>query len=105
MAFYDRLDGRCDSAVPLLEQALALQPDDRWTRLPLVACLLDLGRYDEARTAAVADTAPDANGRALLAAAATADSAARAHAPPHTVRLPEVPGGVTRIGSRGRTPP
>lgn len=101
IAFYARLGGDCAKAVPLLEQSLWLQPDDRWTRLPLVACLLDLGRYDDARRTAVADTAPDLNGRALRAAAATADSARRVHAPPHTVRLAPIRGGLVLIG----TPP
>ena len=99
-AFYARLEGDCARAVPLLEAALLRRPGDRWTRLPLVACLLDQGRYGEARAFAVADTAPDEMGRALLHAAAVADSAAADSAPPGTVRLPAVRGGLTIIGPR-----
>lgn len=98
LAFYHRLDGRCAAAVPLLEQALWLQPGDRWTRVPLVACLLDLGRYADARAVAVVDTAADPHGRMLRLAAAFADSAQAHGTPPHTVRLPPLPGGTTIIG-------
>ncbi len=102
LAFYHRLAGACVPAVPLLEQALWMRPDDRWTRVPLVACLLDLGRYAEARAVAVIDTAPDLQGRVLLTAAAAADSAMHHHAPPHTVRLAPMPGGLTIIGPTRR---
>lgn len=98
LAFYYRIEGACAPAEPLLREALALRPGDRWTRLPLVACLLDLGRYEEARTVAAADTTDDLNGRALAAAVAVAEDASRRQAPPHTVRLAPVPGGLTLIG-------
>jgi protein O-mannosyl-transferase len=98
LAFYYRLDGACGPAVPLLVQALRLRPADRFTRLPLVACLLDLGRYAEAREAAVVDTIDGTNGRALADAARAAAEALRTNAPPHTVRLAPVPGGLTLVG-------
>jgi hypothetical protein len=100
LAFYDRLQGRCDAAIAPQWQALRLAPEDRWTRLPLVACLLDVGAYAEAGRLAAADTGSDPMGRALAAAAATADSAARAGAPPHSVRLAPVTGGLTLVGTR-----
>lgn len=98
LAFYYRLDGACAPAEPLLQQALAMRPEDRWTRLPLVACLLDLGRYHEAAAVAAADSANDVNGRALADAVQVALRSETEHAPPHTVRLPPVVGGLTIIG-------
>jgi hypothetical protein len=98
LAFYYRLDGACAPAIPLLQEALQLHPGDRWTRLPMVACLLDLGRYAEAREVAVVDTSDDENGRALAEAARIADSALQHGAPPHTVRLAPIRGGLTIVG-------
>jgi hypothetical protein len=81
-------------------QTLAIEPIDQHTRLSLVACLLDQGRYGDARAHAVegsagrgADIRP-----AFLAAIATADSAVRVAAPPQTVRLASIPGDHTTIG-------
>lgn len=100
LAFYARLQGRCDEAVPYLEQALARDPADRWTRLPLVACLLDLGAYPQAARVAGRDTVRDPIGDALRAAVAASAEAEHRRAPPHSVRLAPVPGGLTLIGSK-----
>lgn len=99
LAFYARIQGRCDEAVPFLKQALARVPTDRWTRLPLVACLLDLGAYAEGARVAGRDTTDDPIGRALRSAVTLAAEAERDRLPPHTVRLAPVPGGLTLIGS------
>lgn len=99
LAFYHRLGGRCEAAIPFLEESLRLDPTDTWTRLPYVSCLLDLGRYPEARAAAELGAGEDENGVALRRAAAVADSALAAGAPPHTVRLPPIRGGLTLVGS------
>ncbi|HVX88391.1 MAG TPA: hypothetical protein VG940_05645, partial [Gemmatimonadales bacterium] len=100
LAFYQRLDGRCDAAVPWLEESLRLEPTDTWTRLPYVACLRDLGRYADAGVAARAGAGTDVNGLALAQAAVVADSALAARAPAHTVRLPPIRGGLTLVGTR-----
>jgi hypothetical protein len=99
LAFYQRLDGRCDGAVPWLEESLRLDPTDTWTRLPYVACLLDLGRYADAGVVARAGAGADVNGLALAHAALVADSALAARAPTHTVRLPPIRGGLTLVGT------
>jgi hypothetical protein len=98
LAIYYRLDGLCAPAVPLLYQSLRLRSDDRYSRLCLVTCLLDLGRYQEARAVAAVDTTPDRNGLALANAIRVADSAAAAGAPAHSVRLPPILGGLTQVG-------
>ncbi|HET7043036.1 MAG TPA: tetratricopeptide repeat protein [Gemmatimonadales bacterium] len=98
LAFYARLQGRCDEAVPYLEQALSRDPADRWTRLPLVACLLDLGAYAQASRVAGRDTVNDPVGAALRSAVTIALDAERRRLPPHTVRLAPVPGGLTLVG-------
>lgn len=98
LAFYARIQGRCDEAVPFLQQALARDPADRWTRLPLVACLLDLGEYAQGARIAGHDTVNDPIGAALRTAVTLAADAERRHVPARTVRLPPVPGGLTLIG-------
>lgn len=101
-----RSDGLCAPAIPLYEQAIALEPIDQYSRLSLVACLLDVGRYPEA--AAFADSGAAGPGRALQeafrAAREAADSAGRAHAPPGSVRLAPFPDGSTTIGARAPRP-
>ena len=99
LAFYHRLGGRCADAIPYLEESLKLDAADSWTRLPYVACLLDLGRYADAEAAARAGAGQDENGVALGHAAAVADSALRVGAAPHTVRLPPIRGGLTLVGT------
>jgi hypothetical protein len=99
LAFYHRLGGRCAEAIPFLEESLRLDAADRWTRLPYVTCLLDVGRYGDAAAAARAGAGEDENGIALGRAALVADSALRVGAPPHTVRLPPIRGGLTLVGS------
>jgi hypothetical protein len=98
LAFYARTQGRCDEALPYLDQALTRDPADRWTRLPLVVCLFDLGLYPQAARVAGHDTINDPIGTALRNAVPLAAEAERRHAPPHTVRLAPVPGGLTLIG-------
>jgi hypothetical protein len=100
LAHYYRRDGLCAPAIPLMLQTLAIEPIDQHTRLSLVACLLDQGRYGDARAHAVeGSTGRGADIRpAFLAAIATADSAVRVAAPPQTVRLASIPGDHTTIG-------
>jgi hypothetical protein len=76
-----------------------MDPADQWTRLPYVACLLDLGRYADAATAARLGAGSTEQGLALAHAAVVADDALRAHAPVHSVRLPPVRGGLTLVGT------
>ena len=101
-----RTDGLCAPAIPLYLQAIVLEPIDQYSRLSLVSCLLDVGRYADA--AVFADSGAAGPGRALQeafrAARATADSAARAHAAPGTVRLAPYPGGSTTIGAAAPRP-
>lgn len=100
-----RADGLCAPAVPLYQKAIELEPIDQYSRLSLVACLLDVGRYADA--AAFADAGAAGPGRALQAAfraaRVTADSADRVDAAPGSVRLAPFPGDHTRIGA-ARTP-
>lgn len=99
LAFYHRLGGRCAEAIPFLEESLLMDPADQWTRLPYVACLLDLGRYADAATAARLGAGSTEQGLALAHAAVVADDALRLHAPVHSVRLPPVRGGLTLVGT------
>jgi hypothetical protein len=101
-----RRDGLCAPAIPLYQQAIVLEPIDQYSRLALVACLLDTGRYLEAAT--FADQGIAGPGRSLQdafrAARVTADSAERAHAAPGAVRLAPFAGGYTIIGTRPPRP-
>lgn len=101
-----RRDGLCAPAIPLYQQAIVLEPIDQYSRLALVACLLDAGRYLEAAT--FADQGIAGPGRALQeafrAARVVADSAERAHAAPGSVRLAPFAGGFTVIGARPPRP-
>jgi hypothetical protein len=103
---YYRVDGLCGPAIPMLLRTIELEPVDQYSRLGLVACLLDRGRYAEAR-----QHASEGVGRpgfevrpSFLAAVAAADSAVRVGAPPGSVRLPPIEGGHTMIGTLGRAP-
>lgn len=102
-----RTDGLCAPAIPLYQQAIRLEPIDQYSRLSLVACLLDAGRYAEA--AAFADSGAAGPGRALQAAfraaRTTADSAEQVHAAQGSVRLAPFPGGSTTIGTLPSAPP
>ncbi|HWA41385.1 MAG TPA: hypothetical protein VG712_07235, partial [Gemmatimonadales bacterium] len=101
-----RSDGLCVPAIPLYQQAITLEPIDQYSRLALVACLLDAGRYAEAVTFADQGIAGPGRGlqEAFRAARATADSAARADAAPGSVRLAPFAGGFTTIGTRPPRP-
>lgn len=89
-----RLDGQCAPAVPLYRQALTLSSEQTATRASLIACLLDLGHYTEARSAAREAlqhvTQPRAIGL-LQTYIQTADSAQAVGALPGTVKLPPPP--------------
>lgn len=82
-----RLRGHCDPALELYAQSLRIEPGQSGARASRIACLLHLGRYDEAAAEADAallrgkDTADFAEFRAV------ADSARRVGAAPGTVRL------------------
>ena len=99
LAFYYRLDGLCAPALPLLAQALRQRPQDGYTRVPYVACLLDQGYYPAAARIARAGSQADPHSEILALAAAVADSAHRHGIPPQSVRLPPVAGGLTLIGA------
>jgi hypothetical protein len=96
-----RLDGLCAPAIPLYRQVTVLEPIDQFSRLSLVACLLDRGAYAEA--ASVAREGAAGPGPALRAAFTTAievaDGAARATPPAGTVRLPPFEGDHTTVGT------
>lgn len=105
LADHYRLAGNCYPAIDLYQQALALSPNVPASRASLIACLVHLGRYEEAATSARlgAALALEAKGErrpndVLLRAheiltryAAIADSAARVGAPPGGVVLPPPP--------------
>lgn len=94
-AYYDlanklRLADRCDGAVKYYQKTLLIEPGHTAARLSLIACLLDLGEYRNARSEAREGVAyADRPGYVKLFQkfAGVADSALDASAPAGTVRL------------------
>lgn len=100
LADYYRGDALCVPAIPLYEAGLAREPDRPRQRLSATACLLWLGRYQDAAATARAGAPTDVDADRLAAAAKTADSAAAVHAPQNTVRLPASKDHAGEIGWR-----
>jgi len=82
-----RLKGFCYPALPLYREGLAVHPNFIGWRAAFVACLLDLGQYQEARSAALIGVSYDYQADSWRQIRATADSALRVQAPPGTVRI------------------
>lgn len=90
--FADRLrfEAKCDEAIPLYHQALRYAPDLNEVRSSLIACLMYVGRYHEARAQTRIGMAVDGGGGDSLAFRnfkAAADRAIADSAAPGTVRL------------------
>jgi tetratricopeptide (TPR) repeat protein len=86
LAKWYRVLGDTESEVRQLHLSLAERSDQEHTRGFLVAALLALGRYSEARAQADTAIALGGNRAAFESARALADSARRAGAPPGTIR-------------------
>lgn len=100
LADYYRGDGLCEPAVKLYATGLELEPDRPRQRLSATTCLLWLGRYAEAATTARGGAPTDVDAAKLAVAADVADSAARAKAPIHSVRLAPLRDHATEVGWR-----
>jgi tetratricopeptide (TPR) repeat protein len=94
LADHLRLEARCDEAIPLYQQTLANAPGLTEVRSSMIACLVYVGRYQDARTEALAGLARDGGGADstnFRNFAATAERALLAETPAGTVRLTVVP--------------
>jgi hypothetical protein len=89
IAYAARLQSRGFSypAAELYRKVIGIHPSDLLDRAALIACLLDLGRYPEARFQARMAISYGWELPAFQAALATADSALLVKAPPGTVRV------------------
>jgi hypothetical protein len=89
MQLADRLRSRgfCYPAAQLYRKVVGLQPESAPALAALVACLLYLGHYKDARFHARMGISFDEGRDRFQQALATADSALRFSAPPGTVRL------------------
>ena len=83
-----RSAGHCDPAIRWYKEVLRMLPGHISVRASEVACLLYLGRYDEAAAEARIGASWDVQRKSLVLYAEIADSAARVHAPPHSINLP-----------------
>jgi hypothetical protein len=82
-----RSRGNCYPAVDLYRKALRVRPGNMPSLVPLIACLLDLGRYREAAGQARIAIAHAWRQPVFQQILATADSSLRVQAPPGTVRV------------------
>jgi hypothetical protein len=80
--------GMCEPALHLYQEVLIMMPAHNGVRGSEVACLLWLGRYQEASIEARIGASYGFQHTTLARYAEIADSAERVHAPPHTVNLP-----------------
>jgi protein O-mannosyl-transferase len=89
-----RLRGDCYPALELYDRSLEIEPNQPATRASRIACLVYLGRYEEAIQAAEEGVALGTDVEDFRIYRATADSARRAGAPPGSVqmRAPEAAG-------------
>jgi hypothetical protein len=83
-----RAAGMCEPALHLYEEVLIMMPAHNGVRGSEVACLLWLGRYEDAAREARMGASYGIQHTTLARYAEIADSAERVHAPPHTVNLP-----------------
>lgn len=90
--------GECRGAVIAYQEMLRFAPRRSDARGSLVACLVFLGRYPEARREAEVGVAGGLDTAYFGSFARTADSALRVAAPAGTVRVREVGGRATVIG-------
>lgn len=85
-----RLNGMCEPAVRYYRQTLLIEPEQEAARTSLIACLLNLGRYGDARAEAregMAYATRPARLRVFQKLVRVSDSAQRVNAPAGSVRL------------------
>ena len=82
-----RLRGHCYPAAELYRKLLQIHPNNMAARASLVACLMNLGYYREARSVALLGVSYDWQLSSWRALRAAADSALRTSARPGSVRL------------------
>ena len=82
-----RLRGDCYPAMELYEQSLRIEPGQPATRASRIACLMHLGRYEDAMLAADEGIALGTDVEDFRIYRATADSAKRVGAPPGSVQM------------------
>jgi hypothetical protein len=99
-----RMRGHCYPAARIYRDVLKVKPDYGSTRMALVACLLDLGRYREAKFHARMGASFGWSQSVFQWSLAKADSAERVGAPPGTIRVLMNPGDTVstylKIGSK-----
>ncbi len=88
LADHYREAGFCDPAVGFYEKVLAAAPQHTAARSSLIACLVYDGDYAEAVRRARLGVSFDVQPKTFREYWRIADSAAAAHAPPHSVTLP-----------------
>ncbi|HLB55669.1 MAG TPA: tetratricopeptide repeat protein [Gemmatimonadales bacterium] len=99
-----RLRGFCYPAAELYRKALAIRPNNMAVRASLVACLMHLGEYREARDLARMGISYGWQLETWLQIRHTADSALRAKAPAGSVRLQAPTDTVGAYLNIGRVP-
>lgn len=82
-----RLRGHCYPAAELYRKSLAIHPANLAVRASLVACLIDLGKYQEALDEIATGLTYAERPATWIQLRHTADSALKAGAPPGSVRL------------------
>ncbi len=83
LAGLERREGRCDRSLPLLDQALRLDPERHQTAARQIGCLVTLGRFDSARAVARARVARGHEEfRSLLGLVDSAERARHLEVPP-----------------------
>jgi tetratricopeptide (TPR) repeat protein len=90
-----RLKGECYPALELYDQSLEIEPDQPATRASRIACLVHLGRYEEAIRAADEGIVLGTDVEDFQIYRATSDSALRVGAPPGSVHM-RVPDAAVR---------
>ncbi|MGH7594318.1 MAG: tetratricopeptide repeat protein, partial [Gemmatimonadales bacterium] len=83
-----RVAGHCEPAIREYQEILRMVPGHISARASEVACLLYLGRYREAAAEARIGASWGVQTKSLVLYAEIADSAARVHAPLHSINLP-----------------
>jgi hypothetical protein len=82
-----RIKGLCYPALPYYRNALAVHPNFLNWRASFVACLLHLGKYQEARSVALLGGTYEYQVETWRRIRRTADSALRVGAPPGSVKF------------------
>jgi protein O-mannosyl-transferase len=99
-----RLRGHCYPAAQLYRKLLEIHPNNMAARASLVACLMNLGQYREARSVALIGVSYDWQLSSWQALRAAADSALRASAEPGSVKLTLVNDSVATYMNIGTKP-